>query len=79
MADSEDNNALDYIHQKIEDYHQFGVKKVIWIFTKTKKVMCATSEMPWLTLGWSDDIEVVEKVAFNLEDLLENRNQPTEN
>jgi hypothetical protein len=27
----------------------FGVKKVIWIFTKEKLVFIATSQLPWLT------------------------------
>ncbi|MEO1259890.1 MAG: Uma2 family endonuclease [Bacteroidota bacterium] len=74
MADTTDNNAMDYIHQKIEDYHQFGVEKVIWIFTKTKKVMSATPQMPWLTMDWDSDVEVMENASLNLKDLLGERN-----
>jgi hypothetical protein len=32
---------MNYIFEKIDVLHNFGVQKVIWIFTKNKKVMVA--------------------------------------
>ena len=52
--------GMEYIFDKVADYHAFGVQKVIWIFTKNKKVMVAEAGQPWLTLDWSADVGVVE-------------------
>lgn len=66
----ENQTEMDYVQGKIKDYLAFGVKKVIWIFTKDKLVFLATSQLPWLTYDWSTEIEVVEGVTFRLEDLV---------
>lgn len=70
QAEVENENELDYVIRKIEDYLRFGVKKVIWIFTSNKVVMTATAQKPWLTLGWEDTIDTLEGVSFNLEKML---------
>lgn len=73
QADLEDQNEMDYVLRKIEDYLRFGVKKVIWIFTTNRKIMTATPQKPWLTLDWETTIETVEGASFNLEKMLEGR------
>jgi Uma2 family endonuclease len=62
--------TMEYIFEKIADYHNFGVQKVFWVFTKNKKVMVAPSGQPWLTLDWSADVEVVEGLVINLADIV---------
>jgi len=69
-ADTEKTTEMDYVLEKIQDYLDFGVKKVIWIFTKNRKVMVATKEEPWLTHSWSMDIEVWEEVKLSLQELV---------
>ncbi len=73
QADTENTTQMDYVHEKIEDYHNFGVKKVIWIFSKTKKTIFATPELPWHIYDWNKDIEILDGVSFNLNKLLEAR------
>ncbi len=68
-ADTENTTEMDYVLQKVEDYHRFGVKKVIWIFTKNKKVMVAAPGQPWLTLDWTASIEIVEGLNLTLSNL----------
>lgn len=70
QAEMENQTEMDYVQGKIKDYLAFGVKKVIWIFTKENLVFLATSQLPWLTYDWSAKIEVVEGVTFRLEDLV---------
>lgn len=70
QAEMENMTEMDYVQGKIKDYLAFGVKKVIWIFTKEKLVFVATAQLPWLTYDWSADIEVVEGVGFKLEELV---------
>ncbi len=62
--------SMEYIFDKIAAYHNFGVQKVIWIFTKNKKVMVAPAGQPWLTLDWSVDVEVVDGLVVNLADIV---------
>ncbi len=70
QAEMEDMTEMEYIQGKIKDYLAFGVKKVIWIFTKERLVFIATAQLPWLAYDWSADIEVVEDVQIRLEDLV---------
>jgi hypothetical protein len=70
QAEMENMTEMDYMQGKIKDYLAFGVKKVIWIFTKERLVFIATAQLPWLTYDWSANVEVVEGVAFCINDLV---------
>ena len=50
---------------------QFGVAKVIWIFTGMRKIMVAEKGRPWLITDWDDTVEVVPGCAFSLRRLIE--------
>lgn len=71
QADTENTSEMDYVIEKVTDYHRFGVKKIIWIFTKKRKVMVAAADQPWLTLDWTADIDVVDGLVLNLEKIME--------
>lgn len=73
QAEMEGEDEMDYIAGKIEDYHRFGVKKVIWIFTSIQKVTVAAAGKPWVTYAWNENIETIEGATFNLEQLLKGR------
>lgn len=66
-------NPIDYYHTKTSKLLRFGVKKVIWITTATRKVMIATAQADWITTDWNKEIEVTENIALNLAQLLEKR------
>lgn len=70
QAELEGMTEMDYISTKIKDYIEFGVKKVIWIFTKQQLILVATAQLPWLTYDWTAEIEVVEGVSFKLDDMI---------
>lgn len=57
---------MEYVSDKIKDYLAFGVKNVIWIFSKNKLIIEATEKKPWLMQDWATDIEAVEGVHFNM-------------
>ncbi len=63
-------NPQDYFHRKTQDLLDAGVKKVIWIFTKDKKIWVAEKGKPWLIVDPNYEIEVLDGVSFKLEDLL---------
>ncbi|HEV7380592.1 MAG TPA: Uma2 family endonuclease [Dyadobacter sp.] len=57
---------LDYINIKTQKLLNFGVEKVIWIFTESQKVMVAEQKKDWLTKDWNQDIELLDSHFFNI-------------
>ena len=61
----------EYAHEKTQDLLNAGVERVIWVFTKTKKVMVAERDKKWIVQNWSEDFEVINKLMLNIGKLLE--------
>ena len=59
-------NPQDYFHRKTQDLLDSGVKKVIWIFTKEKKLWIAEKDKPWLIVDWDYEFELMDGVKLNL-------------
>ena len=60
----------EYVQEKTQDLLDAGVEKVIWIFTKTKKVMIAKRNKKWIIQNWNEPFEVFENLTINLEELI---------
>jgi Uma2 family endonuclease len=69
-ANMEDETEFDYVLEKIGDYHRFGVKKVIWVFTKTNKIMEAPANQPWVMRDWTASVNVIENLQLNIADIM---------
>lgn len=68
---SEVNNALGYYQEKTEELIKFGVKKIIWIFTETEKIMLAEKgSKKWEILDWDQEIEFFEGLHVNIDQIL---------
>ncbi|HAI67915.1 MAG TPA: hypothetical protein DCM38_00590 [Gammaproteobacteria bacterium] len=65
--------AMDYYHLKTQKLLDFGVEKVIWITSKSQKVMVATADSDWRIFGWHKEIEVVSGMRFSMTRLLKQR------
>ncbi|SNZ09869.1 hypothetical protein SAMN06265182_1640 [Persephonella hydrogeniphila] len=63
-------NPQDYFHRKTQDLLDIGVKKVIWIFTKEKKVWLAEQGKRWFITDWDDTIDVIDKIKLNIQKLI---------
>ena len=73
-ADTQDYDAaMNYYHLKTEKLLDFGVEKVIWITSKSKKVMVATADADWRIFSWQNEIEIVEGIRFSITRLLKQR------
>ena len=59
-----------YMKEKTDDLLNFGVKKVIWILTKTKKVMTAESNKDRIITNWDKDINIINDINVNINSLL---------
>ncbi len=67
-------NPQDYFHRKTQDLLDSGVNKVIWIFTKEKKVWVAEKGKRWLITNWDDEINLLGNIKLNLKELLDKEN-----
>ena len=69
--DTADFTEQTYIYQKTDRLLSWGVEKVIWILSESKKVIVAEQGKDWLLIDWSKDIEVIDGVKFNVSQYLE--------
>lgn len=65
-----------YIFNKTQKLLNFGVEKVIWITTKSKKVTVATRNEDWQVKDWNKDIEVFDGIIFNIGEYLRKKGSP---
>ena len=63
----------DYFNKKTSKLLEFGVEKVIWITTASRKVMVATAGQDWIISDWSKPITLMPDVVCNLAELLAKR------
>lgn len=64
----------DYFIKKTRELHEFGVKKVIWIFTENIPVIWESESADTIVIrdGWDHDVTITEGVTFNLATLYAN-------
>ena len=67
----ENSTDLDFITKKTQSLLDFGTKKVVWITSKTKKVLIAEKGKDWLLRDWDQDIELMKDVVANIGKYLE--------
>ena len=66
-------SPLDYFNQKTNKLLDFGVEKVIWITSASRKVMVATAGQDWTISDWNKPVAILPSVSCNLADLLAKR------
>ena len=62
---------MDYIFDKSQKLLDFGVEKVFWVTTKTRKIFMATQNKNWLIMDWDSTIEVMENCTINIKEMLD--------
>ena len=67
---AEVESEMEYVLKKSEDLLKSGVGKVVWIFTRPKKVMVFEKGKKGVILDWEDSIPLIEGVELRLSDLL---------
>ncbi len=61
----------EYFFLKTKKLLESGVKRVIWIFTESKKILVADKDKEWIITDWDKDIELMKRIVFNLEKMFE--------
>lgn len=67
---SDFDNSFGYYQKKTKELLDFGVERVIWIYTDTQTVMLAEQGQPWQLQEWTESFEVMENVVLNVSDLM---------
>lgn len=62
-------SASSYFHKKTDQLLAFGVRRVVWIFTESQKVMVAEKNTPWKTFDWNISFKLVDEVEVNIKEI----------
>ncbi|CAN5464404.1 hypothetical protein BH10BAC3_BH10BAC3_36070 [soil metagenome] len=60
----------DYILSKTKNLLDFGTEKVVWIFTRSKKVFIAEPGKDWYFTDWNNTVLLIEGIHFNVAEYL---------
>lgn len=66
LPDRNSDLFQEYVVRKVRRLFTFGTEKVVWVFTKSKTVISATSDAPWQFYEWDKDIELLDGVVMNI-------------
>lgn len=61
----------EYYMHKTERLLEFGVERVIWIFSGMCKIFSAEKGKPWITVDWDSAVEVLPGCTLDLRRLIE--------
>ena len=68
--DLENTTSMDYLTEKNKTLFNFGVERIVWIFTEDKKIVLATPNKDWIVSDWSNDFTLLEGHSVNLEKMI---------
>ena len=63
-------NSSEYILAKTQNLLDFGTEKVIWIFTRSKKVFVAEPGKDWYFTDWNNSVLLIEGISCNMAEYL---------
>ena len=65
------DSPFDYYEKKTTKLLDFGVEKVIWLFTKSRKVWIAEAGKDWLIRDWTQSVDVMPGCQFVPDELVQ--------
>jgi len=57
---------VEFIGLKTNKLFEFGTQKLIWVLSKSKKVIVAEPGKRWEIIDWREDIDLIEGITFNV-------------
>ena len=64
-------SSYGYFHLKTDELLNFGVERLIWIFTDSRKIMVAEKNKDWQIMDWSKDVPILGDLFVNIARLIE--------
>ena len=65
--------SVDYWTKKTQTLFDFGVEKVLWIFSEDKKIILAESNKDWIVRDWTKDFELLPNHIINIQNMIEKK------
>ena len=71
--DLSDFNGLEYeyVAEKTQRLFNFGVERVFWVFSKSRRVFVAAPGQDWIFTDWSNDVTIMDGCVLNVKQLLD--------
>lgn len=70
LPDHNSDLFQEYVIRKVDSLFKHGVEKVIWFFSKSKKVFIALPGQAWQIDNWNQDVELFGGVKVNVADFI---------
>ncbi len=64
------NDALEYMEVKTEKLLNFGTEKLLWVLTKSKKIIVISESKKWYFADWDEEINIIDDLKFSLQTLI---------
>lgn len=64
-------DSVNYILEKSQKLFDFGVERVLWVLTTSRKVVIMQAGKDSIITDWSNDILVLEDCTLNIKELLD--------
>ena len=65
--------SVDYWTKKTQTLFDFGVEKVLWIFSEDKKIILAEPNKDWIVRDWTKDFELLPNHVINIQNMIEKK------
>ena len=66
-----DGEEFNYVAEKTQRLFDFGVERVLWVLSKSRRVFVAIPNQDWIFTDWSNDIPVMDGCILNVKKLLD--------
>ena len=62
--------TLEYLELKSKKLINFGVEKIFWILTKSKKIIVISEDKKWYFADWNEELAIIDDLKFSLQNLI---------
>ncbi len=59
-------SEFGFVTLKTQKLFDFGTQKLIWVLSKSQKVLVAEPNQHWKIIDWNEDIELIDGITFNI-------------
>ena len=66
-----DGITFNYIAAKTQKLFDFGVEKVFWVLSSSRRVFVAVPNQDWIFTDWSNNVPIMDGCVLNVKSLLD--------
>ena len=65
-VDTNDLTEEEFIYKKTQSLLDYGVEKVVWVTSKSKKLLIATADEDWIVRDWNKNFVLFQNIEANI-------------